>query len=169
MMGGIFDDDKGNDRFVYFNTKLEWLRQLFHEGHFCSRFCIDPCGVGKGVQFAVQDKVVCTDDLPESLVVQMKVKFHELMSFVAASFEEAYFCYEKHNCAMCAERDWHANIGALQLFDYICCQNPISFANVNICGIVVSDGSSAQIIEMFQRSIHELKRLPVEVREDLFR
>lgn len=38
-----------------------------------------------------------------------------------------------------------------------------------ICGIVVSDESSAQIIKMFKGSIRELKRLPVEVREDLFR
>ena len=169
MMSGIFDDDKGNDRFVYFNTKLEWLRPLFHEGHFCSRFCIDPCGVGMGVQFAVQDKVVCTDDLPESLVVQMKVKFHELMSFVAASCIEAYFCNVKHNCEICAKRDWYPNRDEIQLFDYICCQDPISFENVGVCGIVVSDESSAQIIKMFKGSIRELKRLPVEVREDLFR
>ena len=168
-MGGMFDDDTGNDRFVYFYTKLEWLRLLFKEGRFSSRFCIDPCGVGKGVQFAVLDKVVCPDDLPSSLVVQIKVKLHDLMSFVAAFCIEAYFCHAKHNCEICAKRDWYANIGEIQMFDYICCQDPISFENVGVCGIVVSDESSAQIIKMFKGSIRELKRLPVEVREDLFR
>lgn len=169
MTDVMFGESNGDDCFVYFNTKIEWIRSLFDERRFSSKFCIDPSESGTGVRFAFLDKVICPDDVPESLIVQLKVKYHQLISFVAAFCIDAYFCYEKHNCKVCVKRDWYDNIGNVQTFDYLCCQDEILFANVGISCLVVSNACSAQIIKKLQGSILDLKRIPVEVREDMFR